>query len=47
MIVGDGRTELAAAQPAIVVDLARVGRVSIFASASPAQVAAVLKSAIR
>jgi transposase len=47
VIVGDGRTELAAAQPAIVVDLARVGRVNIFASAPPALAAAVLKAVIR
>lgn len=47
-VVGDDRpVELAAMQPTIVVDLARGGRVSVFASASPAQVAAVLKFVIR
>ncbi len=34
-------------QPAIVVDLAQSGRVSIFASASPAVAAAVLKALVR
>lgn len=47
VVVDDRTVELTAAQPAIVVDLARGGRVSIFSSASPAQVDAVLKSVIR
>ena len=47
VVIGEGCAELPAVQPAIVVDLARGGRVSIFSSASPGQVAAVLKSVIR
>lgn len=47
MVVDDSPIALPAAQPTIVVDLARGARVSVFASASPAQVAAVLKSVIR
>ena len=47
VVVDDRTVELTAGQPAIVVDLARGGRVSIFPLASPAQVAAVLKSVIR
>jgi transposase len=47
MVIGEGCAELPTVQPTIVVDLARGGRVSIFASASPGQVAAVLKSVIR
>jgi transposase len=47
MVIDDARSEVPMAQPAIVVDLAQGGRVSIFGAASPAQVAAVLKSVIR
>ncbi|MGY2736987.1 IS66-like element accessory protein TnpA [Sphingomonas sp. UYP23] len=47
MVVDDSPIALPAAQPTIVVDLTQGGRVSVFASASPAQVAAVLKSVIR
>jgi transposase len=47
VVVDDLRVALPTAQPTIVVDLARGGRVSIFTSASPAQVAAALKSVIR
>ena len=47
VVVDDLAVELPGAQPTIVVDLSRGGRVSIFTSASPAQVAAVLKSVIR
>ncbi len=47
VVADDSPVELRAAQAAIVVELARGGRVSIFTSASPAQVAAVLKSVIR
>lgn len=47
IVVDDSPIALPAAQPTIVVDLARGARVSVFASASPAQVAAVLKSVIR
>lgn len=47
MVVNDSSIALPAEQPTIVVDLARGARVSVFASASLAQVAAVLKSVIR
>jgi transposase len=47
VVVDDCRFELPIVQPTIVLDLARGGRVSVFASASPDQVAAVLKSVIR
>ena len=47
VVVEDCPVELPTVQPTIVVDLARGGRVSVFASASPDQVAAVLKSVIR
>jgi transposase len=47
VIVADAGSAVPSVQPSIVVDLAEGGRVSIFAAASPAQVAAVLKSVIR
>lgn len=43
MVEGEG-TATAAVQPAMVVDLARGKRVSIFAAASPGQVTAALKA---
>lgn len=47
MVVDDDCAALPTVQPAIVVDLADSGRVSIFASASPAVAAAVLKALVR
>jgi transposase len=47
VVIADQRADQPIAQPAIVVDLARGGRVSIFASAPPAVAAAVLKALIR
>ncbi len=47
VIVPDAGSAVSSVQPGFVVDLAEGGRVSIFAAASPAQVAAVLKSVIR
>ena len=44
MVVADARPDGSAIGPAIIVDLARGKRVSIFASASPGQVAAALKA---
>jgi Transposase and inactivated derivatives len=44
VMIEDGAAASSSAVPAIVVDLARGRRVSIFASASPAQVTAVLKA---
>ena len=43
VMVDDGARASSNAAPAIVIDLARGRRISIFASASPAQVAAALK----
>ncbi len=47
VVVDDQRADPAPSHPAIVVDLARVGRMSIFASAPPALAAAVLKAVMR
>ncbi len=47
VVVDDQRADQAPSQPAIVIDLARVGRVNIFASAPPALAAAVLKAVMR
>jgi transposase len=47
MVVDDDCDAAPTLQPAIVVDLAQSGRVSIFASASPAVAAAVLKALVR
>jgi transposase len=47
VVVDDQRADQALSQPAIVIDLARVGRVNIFASAPPALAAAVLKAVMR
>jgi transposase len=44
MVVADASPDGSAIGPAIIVDLARGKRVSIFASASPGQVAAALKA---
>ncbi len=47
MVVDDQRADPPPSQPAIVVDLTRVGRVTIFASAPAALAAAVLKAVMR
>ncbi len=47
VVVDDQRADQAPSQPAIVIDLARVGRVNIFASAPPALATAVLKAVMR
>ena len=47
VVVDDDCAAPPTVQPAIVVDLAQSGRVSIFASASPAVAAAVLKALVR
>ena len=47
VVVDDQRPDPLPSQPAIVVDLARVGRVNIFASAPAALAAAVLKAVMR
>jgi transposase len=47
VVVEDPYAETQRAQPSIIVDLAQGRRVTIFAAAPPAQVAAVLKSLIR
>jgi transposase len=47
VVVDDDYAALPTLQPTIVVDLAQSGRVSIFASASPAVAAAVLKALVR
>lgn len=47
VVVDDQRADQPPSQPAVVVDLARVGRVNIFASASPALAAAVLKAVMQ
>jgi transposase len=44
VMIEDGAAASSSAVPAIVVDLARGRRISVFASASPAQVAAALKA---
>lgn len=44
VMVEDGAGASSAAAPAMVIDLARGRRISIFSSASPAQVAAALKA---
>ncbi len=47
VVVDDQRADQRLSQPAIVLDLARVGRVSIFGSSPPGLAAAVLKAVMR
>lgn len=47
IVIEDQDTEASTTQPAIVVDLTRGGRVSVFSSAPPAVAAAIMKVLIR